>query len=186
MWFAFWGDDVVGSTFIATNKWYHMALVYDMTLARKTIYLDGVLEAQSPSSPLAVSSSCLTFGCLTVNNTLSYGAYFNGYMDSVIYNSRVKNASEILDDATLVGYYRFQPGAPTADSGPNGINGIMTGGAMSVVGMSNYAMNFPTNGAYFQITGLVLMGTTNHAYSLSLWVKITSVNGGRNYCASIE
>ena len=180
MWFAFWGDDVVGSTSIVANRWSHMAYVYDATANQKTIYLNGVFEAsQNSGGPLRVGSTILNFGCLSSNGALPYGNYYTGYIDQMLYNSRVKNASEILDDATLVAYFRFLSSAPLLDSGPNYINGTMGGGAVSIAsGIVNQGINFPSSGSYFQITGLVLLGTVNWPLSLSLWFRITSLNGG--------
>ena len=181
MWFAFWGDDIVGTTTISGNRWYHMAFVYDLASNRKFIYLDGVLEiAQNSIGPLRVGSTILTFGCLTTNNGASYNGYFTGYLDQMLYNSRFTNASEILDDATLVAYYRFLSSAPLVDSGPNSITCSSGGGAVSTSsGIVNQGMNFPVNGAYFQMTGLVLLGTSNRAFSLSVWFRIsTFLTGG--------
>ena len=97
----------------------------------------------------------------------------------MLYSSRVKNASEILDDATLVAYYGFLSSAPLIDSGPNYINGSWGGGAISITsGIVNQAINFPVNGSYFLMTGLVLLGTSNLPFSLSLWFKTTSLSGG--------
>lgn len=180
MWFAFWGDDVVGSTLIPANRWSHMAFVYDITLNKKFIYLNGILEGtQNSIGPLKVGSTVITFGCLTYNSGTSYVNFFTGYIDQMLYNSRVKNASEILDDATLVSYYRFLSGSILIDSGPNGINGTIGGGTQSMAnGILNQAIQFPSNGSFFQITGLVLLGTTNWPFSLSIWIRVTSLNGG--------
>ena len=180
MWFAFWGDDVVGSTLIPANRWSHMAFVYDITASIKYIYLNGVLEAtQNSVGPLRVGSTMLTFGCLTGNGGASYGNFYTGYIDQMLYNSRVKNASEILDDASLVVYFRFLSSTPTLDSGPNYINGTLSGGAVSTAsGIVNQAINFPTAGSYFQVNGLVLLGTSTWSFSLSLWFRITSLSGG--------
>ncbi len=180
MWFLFGNDDVVGSTNISSNKWYHIAFVYDSEANQKYIYINGILEATHNSTgPLQVSSTSLTFGCGMLNGSSPYRNFFTGYIDQVLYNSRVKNASEILDDATLVAYYSFVSTIPLIDSGPNYINGSWGGGSVSTAsGVINQAINFPTNGSYFQITGLVLVGISNSSLSLSLWFKITSLNGG--------
>ena len=180
MLFAFWGDDVGGSTPINASRWYHMAFVYDLASNRKFIYLDGVLEGtQNSIGPLRVTSAMLTFGCLTTNNGGSYLNFYTGYLDQMLYTSRFKNASEILDDATLVAYYRFLSSAPLIDSGPNYINGSAAGGAtVTLSGVVDQGMNFPVNGSYFQMTALVLLGTTAKSFSLALWFQITTFNGG--------
>ena len=178
MWFAFWGDDVVGVTKIPANKWSHMAFVYDYAVNKKFIYLNGIFEASKNSiGPLKVDSTVLTFGCLTTNGGSSYTSYFTGYIDQMLYNSRVKNASEILDDATLVTYYRFLSTAPLIDSGLNYINGSWGGGTVSInSGIADQAIDFPANGSYFYVKGLVLLGTNYTSFSLSIWFQTTLFN----------
>ena len=180
MWFAFWGDDIVGSTLIPANKWSHMAFVYDLSLNKKYLYLNGVFEAsQNSIGPLQTSSTIMTFGCLTISGGSPYGGFFTGYIDQMLYNSRIKNASEILDDATLVVYFRFLSTSPLIDSGPNYINGASGGGALSITsGIVNQAINFPVNGSYFSVTGLVLLGTSNWPFSVSIWFKTTLLDNG--------
>ena len=180
MWFAFWGDDVIGTTLIPANTWFHMSFVYDMAASKKYIYLNGILESiQNTSGPLRVTNTVLTFGCLTTTGGIPYVNFFTGYIDQMLYTSRVKNASEILDDATLVAYYRFLSTRPLIDSGPNYINGSWGGAAtITASGVVNQAMDFPVNGSYFLVTGLVLLGTVNYPFSLSLWFKTSSLSGG--------
>jgi hypothetical protein len=180
MLFAFWYDDISGSTSISAHKWSHMAFVYDSAANKKYIYLNGIFEAtQNSVGPLQVGSIFMTFGCRTITGGAPYSNYFTGYIDQILYNSRIKNASEILDDATLVVYYRFLSTAPLIDSGPNYINGSWGGGALSInPGIVDQAIEFRINGSYFQMTGLVLLGTSNWPLSLSLWFKTTSLNGG--------
>lgn len=180
MWFAFWGDDVVGTTLIPANRWSHMAFVYDIAANRKYIYLNGVFEAtQNSIGPLRVGSTIMTFGCLTTSGGGSYANFYTGYIDQMLYTSRMKNVSEILDDATLVCYYRFLSTALLVDSGPNAITGSVGGSAASTAsGIVNQAMDFPNNGSYFRVTGLVLLGTSSWSFSLSLWFRTASLNGG--------
>jgi hypothetical protein len=179
MWFAFWNDDANGTTNIAANKWCHMTFIYDYAANKKIIYLNGIFEGtQDSKGPLHAGSTFMTFGCRTTNGGGTYSNSFTGYIDQMLYNSRVKNASEILDDATLVVYYRFLLIAPLIDSGPNYINGTWGGGTVSIgSGIVDEAINFPMNGSYFLVTGLVLLGTSYSPFSLSLWFQTTSLNG---------
>jgi hypothetical protein len=180
MCFGFWGDDITGTTPIGANIWSHMAFVYDIAANKKSIYLNGVLEATKTSiGPLKGNSTIMTFGCRSNDSGNTYISFFTGFIDQLLYNSRIKNASEILDDATLVAYYRFLSTAPLIDSGPNYINGSWSGGAVSTAsGIVDQAIHFPDNESYFQMTGLVLLGTSNWPLSLSLWFETTSLNGG--------
>ena len=176
--FGFGSDDVAGSTLISANSWSHMAFVYDSTGNKKFIYLNGILEGtQNSSGSLQVTSTMLTFGCQTINNGSSYRNHFSGYIDQMLYTSRIKSVNEILDDASLVFYYRFLSSDLLIDSGPNNINGTLGGGAVSISsGVVNQAINLPTNESYFLLTGLVLLGTSDWPFSLSLWCKRNSSN----------
>ncbi|UJR11146.1 hypothetical protein I4U23_015327 [Adineta vaga] len=177
MLFSFWYDDINGITSIPINKWSHIALVYDMVMNRKVIYLNGILEhAQYSYGSLQTALVNLTFGCRTMNKGISYDKFFTGYIDQIIYNSRIKNASEILNDATLVVHHRFLSIAPLIDSSSNYINGSWGGSTISISsGIVNQAIDFPTNGSYFQLTGLVLLGTSDWPLSLSFWFKINTL-----------
>jgi hypothetical protein len=68
---------------------------------------------------------------------------------------------------------------PAWDSGPNQITGVafaLTSGQGGRVGQS-YLFN--SNSAYFQVTGLVLLGQSYSPYSFAMWLRpITSVTSG--------
>jgi hypothetical protein len=91
--------------------------------------------------------------------------------------SRVKNATELLDEATLVAYYPFD--GSYLDSGPNNISNTI-----------NISTIFDPNGefgqalligsmkpSYFQTTGFYYLGQTNYSYSFALWIY-SFVNSG--------
>ena len=179
MLFAFWSDDVFGTTSIAPNQWSHMAFVHDHDAATKTIYLNGVLEGYQPlSGSLQTTNVNLTIGCESIAGG-GPSSFYTGSIDQLRYTSRVKNASEILDDATLVVSFPFDGATPLVDAGPNYINGTLAGGARSITGgIAGSAIEFPVNGSFFRVTGLVLLGKSDWPLSLSLWFRITALNGG--------
>ena len=121
--FAFYGDDCWSSMIVQVNQWHHFAFVYDYSAYTQYIYLDGVLTCtHNASGPFLGSTGAITIGA--INNTGSTPYYFwTGYLDDVSYISRVKSASEVLSDATLVAYYSFDNGS-LFDLGPNRINGV--------------------------------------------------------------
>ncbi|CAF1040312.1 unnamed protein product [Adineta ricciae] len=180
MWFAFSNNSLGGITNISAYTWSHLAFVYDDTSKKRFMYRNGILEAtQVVMAPLQTASTNVVFGCRTTIDGNSYKYPFVGYMDQVLYNSRMKNASEILNDATLVFYFPFRSSTPLIDSGPNLINGSWGNGAASIAsGVVDQAVNFSVSGSYFQVTGLVLLGTSNWPFSLSVWFKTNSLDGG--------
>lgn len=76
---------------VVANKWYHLAFVNNATTDRKTIYINGVLQAMTGAA-----------GCSSTNMTLTnigYESYWNKYtnaiMDDIRAYNRVLSASEI-------------------------------------------------------------------------------------------
>ncbi|CAF2944210.1 unnamed protein product, partial [Rotaria sp. Silwood2] len=119
MYMGFYANDVNSTTNIAINTWYHVAFVYNYPLRQQILYLNGVkVGLHSSAGPLVITSGPIAIGAAD-----SSGAYdsFNGYIDQVYLITRAKDASELLDDATLVTWHSFN--GSYIDSGPNGING---------------------------------------------------------------
>ncbi|CAF1239945.1 unnamed protein product, partial [Didymodactylos carnosus] len=178
LYMGFYGDNLAGVTSISANKWWHVAFVFDNSASTQTIYVNGVQDATRTSNSYKGTSGGLTLGTsaiLTPNN------YFNGYFDQMAFISKARNASELLDAATLTVYYTFDTltsGNYSFDSGPNLINGTGVGVTSASSGRVNQALQFSTSGAYFQVGGLILLATVNNPYSVSVWVKPTSLAGG--------
>ncbi|CAF1572593.1 unnamed protein product, partial [Didymodactylos carnosus] len=172
----FYNDGSQGVTLFQPNRWYHIACVYDYNLTAQIVYVNGILDGfASPSGPYQGTSGLFEIGIATVNYNVANNP-FNGYMDQVLFTPRAKNATEILNDATLSAYYSFD-GSLYLDSGPLWING--TGVSVtSTTGRVNQALSFATSNSYFQATGFTLLGTVNQSFSIALWVKPTTVSGG--------
>ncbi|CAF1367541.1 unnamed protein product [Didymodactylos carnosus] len=138
--------------------------------------LNGLRDGfSSPSGPYQGTSGIFEIGTASVNYNVAFNP-FNGYIDQVVFTPRAKNATEILNDATLVVWYTFDNGS-YLDSGPLWING--TGVSVtSVTGCVNQALSFTSSLSYFQGSGFTLLGTVNQSYSIALWVNPTTVSGG--------
>ena len=63
---------------------------------------------------------------------------------------RTKNASEILDDATLVSWNSFDQNGSYTDSGPLRLR-ITAVNVSSVSGKVNQAIRFTSNSSYYQV-----------------------------------
>jgi hypothetical protein len=173
--FGFFGDDLHGNTQINFNQWYHVAYVYDRSTSQQLVYLNGNLDGyRTTTGSYTGNASQLTLG--TVPQYASQNCH-NGYIDKLIFVSRIKNSSELLDEATLVAYYPFD--GTYFDFGPNQINNT-----------SNINTNFDSNGrfnqalvinsmypSYFQTTGFYYLGQTNYSYTFSMWIYPFQNNG---------
>lgn len=109
---------------------------------------------------------------------ISYpNSFFDGCLDSLSYISKAKNATEILDDATLVANLQFD-GYLLLDSGPLGINGTGSSFAYISSGRLNQALSLTGTSSYVQITGLRRIGTNSWPYSVAIWINPTNTAGG--------
>jgi hypothetical protein len=172
---GFSNDYLIGNTQIDFNQWYHVGYVYDRSTSQQLVYLNGNLDGyRTTTGSYTGNASQLTLG--TVPQYTSF-LFHNGYIDKLIFVSRMKNSSELLDEATLVAYYPFD--GTYFDFGPNQINNT-----------SNINTNFDSNGrfnqalvinsmypSYFQTTGFYYLGQTNYSSSFSMWIYPFQNNG---------
>lgn len=103
------------NTVFSTGKWYHVALVFDGSLAaaqRATLYVNGVLDkvATESSATIANYSSSLKLGLRHTGDT----RWFNGNLDDVRLYRRALNPAEISAIASA-GFTSFvSPGSAPA------------------------------------------------------------------------
>jgi hypothetical protein len=175
LYLGFFGDDLRGNTSLNLKEWYHVAYVYDRSALKQLVYLNGVLDgSRIPNAPYTGNASQIVLGALPLITSLSF---HSGVMENLIFVSYVKNASELLDEATLVAYYSFD--GSYIDSGPNNINNITSvSTTFDLNGRVNQALLINSqNLSYFQTTGFYFLGQTNYPYSFSFWVYPFINNG---------
>jgi hypothetical protein len=168
LYFGFFGDDLSGNTQMKSKQWYHVAYVYNRSSAKQLVYLNGNLDgSRTPDNSYSGNASQIVLGTVP---SFSGTAFLNGFVDKLTFVSRVKNASELLDEATLVAYYPFDNSY--MDSGPNSINnssGVLT--TFNSAGQFNQALLInSTNSSYFQTTGFYYLGQTNYSHSFAFWI----------------
>ena len=64
------------------------------------------------------------------------------------------------------------------DDGPLGINGTGNNVQYSSLGRVGPALNLTLNPSFVQATGLVYLGTDEHSYSISIWIRPLTITGG--------
>ncbi|CAF1497964.1 unnamed protein product [Adineta steineri] len=171
----FYYDDAVSNTQLNSGQWYHVAFVYDRSTSQQLIYLNGTLDASRiAKSPYIGNAHQIILGAVP---PISWYPTNDGLIDELIFVSRVKNSSEILDEATLVAYYTFDN--TFNDSGPNNINNInSTSTKFDPNGQFNQALFFASSTySYFQTTGFYYLGQSSYSYSFSLWIYPTVIGG---------
>jgi hypothetical protein len=172
---GFYGDDLEGNTILNSDQWYHVTYVYNRFASEQLVYVNGIIDGARISSSLYIgNASQIVLGPLL---SMPMFNFHNGYIDKLIFVSRVKNATELLDEATLVAYYPFDNSY--IDAGPNNINNTIH---LSTSFDSNEHFNQAlvvdsTNLSYFQTTGFYYLGQSNYSYSFSLWIYPFVNNG---------
>jgi len=165
---GFYSDDLTGNTYVNSNQWYHVAYVYDQSVSEQIVYLNGNLDGSRTSTgSYEGNASQIILGPIIL---LTVANFQSGYIDKLIFVSRVKNATELLDEATLVAYYPFDDSY--FDAGPNTIDHIVNvSTTFDSAGIINQALVIDSlNLSYFQTTGFYYLGQTNYSYSFSLWI----------------
>ena len=177
LYMSFKNNDLTGMTYVDTisDIWIHVAFVYDYTLKRQLIYLNGVVDATSGPTGTAIDPYQGTSGGITIGKTYSSNI-FNGRIDHMQVTGRAKTACEILNDATLTAYYPFDVDNSHLDYSNNNIHGIANL-LISTVGRVNYAYSFQDEYSYFQSRAFVEYREAE-PFSISVWVKPFVVNGG--------
>lgn len=136
--------------------------------------MNGVLERSRSSNPYKGMAGSVLIGA--IDNGTKY--YFTGNVDQVSLITRAKTATEILNDASLVCYYSFDSNS-YSDSGPLNLKGSGVNITAAIGnGRINDAISFASNSSYFVVGGLTKLGILGQPYSISIWIKPTSVNGG--------
>ncbi|CAF3329079.1 unnamed protein product [Rotaria socialis] len=174
LYFGFYGDDTQGNQLLVSDTWYHVAYVYDYSTLTQNVYVDGVLDgSNSPRGPYKGTVGNMTIG---TNEVFFPYNYWNGCLDQISYFSRVKNATEVLYDATLTVAYSFNN--TLLDDGPMGINGTGINFAYTASGRTSTGLTLLTTVSYVQAGGLVLLGTSTRPYSMSIWINPTVITSG--------
>jgi hypothetical protein len=157
-----------GTSVISTNLWHHLSFVYDANQQIATISMDGIVEASQSSIKPEISLNNIT-------STIIVGAGFQGYIDQLSISLKAKSQGQILWDATVAAYYPLDI-SWLLDSGPNGLNASASK-VIPIYGWQGNALNFNTSGAYYQANGFTALGTPNHAFSITLWVRSETQSG---------
>jgi hypothetical protein len=165
---GFFNDDTISSTVLSSNTWYHAAFVYDINVRQRSIYINGILDIQSATGagPYFGTSGAVTIGGADIYGSLGV-PYLTGLMDHLTVSTRVKEACEILNDATLAAYFPFD-GSYT-DAGPNFLT-VTTSGASFTSGFVNQAVSLSGSNSYIQISSLTGLGRANYPFSIAFWV----------------
>lgn len=177
--FGFFNDDTAGATTLAINTWYHIAFVYDNSILRRYIYLNGVLDGQSAAvGALATVNLPFTIGGARIGGSTALDVYYSGYIDHVTVSSRAKSACEVYLDANLACYFKLDSVSTISDSGPNFLTGTNSGATLTT-GRVGSAAQFSSVNTFITINGVsALRYEYSNKFTVSMWIYPTSISGG--------
>ncbi|UJR24603.1 hypothetical protein I4U23_005978, partial [Adineta vaga] len=175
----------LSTTNITTDRWHHLAFVYNYSNRVQYLYLNGMLDCIGLSrTPFLATQAYIAIGSSYDPGPTGFTSFWDGLIGSLSYISRLKDAKEILTDATLIASYPFDRRSTNFDSGPNRIHGLIIGEITFVNGRVNQAIQFNRDDDIFQISALTPSITGNRAYSFALWIKKHSIDGIILYMSS--
>ena len=156
-------------TDVPTSRWSHVACVYDLSSQTQTVYLNGAADGRRSAPPYMGSVGHTTIG---VTYLIPPGSnFFNGYLDQMRFSLRAKNATEMMNIASLVTYYSFDNGS-LSDNGPNGVNASINGTVLAVAGRVNQGLRFYGNASVGpSYRAFHILGISNHSFSMALWIQ---------------
>ncbi len=157
-----------------SDKWYHIAAVFDDTDNSYNVYIDGKLRTSgiSPVDLVPQSAGVLSFGTRTGTTD-----YWNGALRDVRIYSRKLGPTEIAQLYGMVGYWKLDETSGTVASDSSGAtnNGTYTGGpTLGTPAPNNLGVYFPSGGQYVLAPAsdtLNALGVNNADFSVAFWVK---------------
>jgi concanavalin A-like lectin/glucanase superfamily protein/VCBS repeat protein/type IX secretion system substrate protein len=124
--------NIVGTTFLQQNVWYHIAATYDGLDIR--LYINGTLEASQQSGTITATSNNVLIGAQHQSHVPN--SFFDGEIDEVCVWNVARTEAEIRQmmrltlrgsEAGLVSYWQFNEGSGTiAIDSISGNNGTLT------------------------------------------------------------
>ena len=174
---SFYNNDLSGTTILTSSstRWRHVAFVYDYTARQQSIYLDGILEATTGTSGIAVDPYQGSSGEITIGRIVNISS-FDGSIDQLKISSGAKTACQIFNDAFLIAYYPFDTSTSYLDVSNNVVHGTAVS-LITLTGRVNQAYSFQYSYSYFQSLAFSSY-SSSESFSIALWVKPYFVNGG--------
>ena len=172
---GFYADDLIGQQSLVSLRWYHLAFVFDCNRRNQSIYIDGFLDStRQTNDAYQGGQGNLTIGTSEIFS-LGVRTYYDGLIDQLSFIHRSKAADEILRDASLTAHFSFD-NESTIDQGPLKLDGSRSGSTNFTTGRVGDALQINNvSDSFFQVNGLVLLGRTNQAYSLAIWIQPSSI-----------
>lgn len=171
----FWAD---GTSAVSLNTWTHLAGVYDDAADQVRLYVNGKLESTGTAASTWNASGVLNVGRSLWNG--GYGDYWPGRIDQVrTYNHALSGAAvraAYLARATRLPFDEGS-GSTVADQSGYGNTATLSGATWASGRNSTTAASF--DGVDDYGAGTIPAVRTDHSFSVSAWVYLTSTGSNR-------
>nr|AEN94410.1 RTX toxin-related Ca2+-binding protein [Adineta vaga] len=175
---VFFGADTPSTTNLLINQWYHTTFVYDSTINKQSIYLNGILDGNATvSNDFLGTTGLFTIGGAQIGGDSDSFVFYSGYIDHFGISYRIKSPCEIYLNAILYCYFSFDSTSFLNDSGPNYLNSINTNG-IPTIGRVNQGIQFSSSLSYITINEVNILSTSNNPFTISMWIKPFNLTGG--------
>jgi hypothetical protein len=175
--------DLQGTTNIALNTWYHVAVTHDHSTNAVKLYLNGVVEAQTTATANFPVNPNLTIG----RHRTNANSGMKGKIDEVKLFNCALTATEVAalynpvppPAGCQVAIYNFSGNAD--DQTTYGNNGTVYGASLTTDrnGNANSAFNFPTGNDYIVAPPSASLNTANYTgFTMSTWFYMTGIVSG--------
>jgi hypothetical protein len=180
-------DDVISTTTLNTNQWYH--IVATLTTSNLKIYINGVEDASESSTYSTIQNAGADLEIGRRGKNSGYG-YFDGSIDQVriydtaltsdqvteLYNEKqcyiTKDASDPFGDSSEVAFYEMENNANDSTGSYNGTASNVTYSSDAIRG--TYAASFNGSSSYVSIGSLGNL-LYRQEFSVSVWFKTNSL-----------
>ncbi|MBD0725383.1 hypothetical protein B6A10_09350 [Flavobacterium sp. L1I52] len=129
----YWNNNAVTTTnSIDTDRWYHVALIFDGT--NYNLYIDGILEKTTAGSNPSTNSVDFIIGAMSQNTDVPYN-YFNGWIDELRLWNTALNEDQI----------RRMMNQEIENDGSNNVKGVIVPKNISGINWSNLSGYYQMN-----------------------------------------
>jgi hypothetical protein len=153
--------------------WIHLTFSFDNQRQVLSIYFNGDRMIHRYFSPSRLATTKINESMTSyigLNSVPTKLTPFDGLIDQLSISYYVKNASEILDEATLLCYYNFESDDVNKDAGPNNIQAYSENVYRSLSNNQS-SVRFNSTDSYFQSVGFTLLMSKFYAFTIVLWLR---------------
>ena len=158
---------------VCQNCWIYVSFSFDSQTKWATSYFNGVQYGStymnlSDTVPTRNKDPKRTYIGL---NTVTSLEPFYGLIDELSITYDVKNASEILSDATLLFQYNFNTDNINGDTGPSSTE-ARSQNVYQITSNNIHSILFNGSDSYFQSSGFTLVNSNFYEYSINFWLRV--------------